>query len=162
MCYQKSCGKGSGREDRAEKGRERAQKKECLRKDARERARKVPRKPEDKFYSVRFCTFWSTFRPHQSLPEVDFGRCPGPTFSTGGLGCTGPGTLKAWPSPTLCYAKVLPARKSGVRAGFRSNSERENLKIGPPAGRRFAGVPMLRPCRLESGRNSHRKPDFGP
>jgi hypothetical protein len=29
---------------------------------------------------------------------------------------------------------VLPGRKSGFRAGFRPDSSRESLKIGPPAG----------------------------
>ncbi len=37
---------------------------------------------------------------------------------------------------TLCYAIVLPGWKSGFRAGFRSESSRESLKIGPPAGLR--------------------------
>ena len=36
---------------------------------------------------------------------------------------------------TLCYAIVLPGRKSGFRAGFRPDSSRESIKIGPPAGR---------------------------
>jgi hypothetical protein len=36
---------------------------------------------------------------------------------------------------TLGYAIMLPGRKSGFRAGFRPDSDRENLKIGP-AGRR--------------------------
>ncbi len=55
------------------------------------------------------------------------------------------------PDATLCYAISLPGRKSGVRAGWK------NLKIGPPAGRRPAGGPILRPSRLESNRNpAHR------
>ncbi len=33
-------------------------------------------------------------------------------------------------SVTLCYAIVLPGRKSGFRAGFRPDSTRENIKIG--------------------------------
>ncbi len=40
---------------------------------------------------------------------------------------------------TLCYAIVLPGRKSGFRAGFRPDYIRESLKIGPPAGRRPVG-----------------------
>ncbi len=37
---------------------------------------------------------------------------------------------------TLCYAIVLPGRKTGFRAGFRPDYCRERLKICPPAGRR--------------------------
>ena len=40
---------------------------------------------------------------------------------------------------TLCFAIVPPGRKSVFRAGFRPDSDRENLKIGTPAGRRAAG-----------------------
>ena len=64
------------------------------------------------------------------------------------------------PKPTSCYAIMLPGRKSGFRAGFRPDSNRESLKIGPPAGRRPAGGPILTASRLESGRNPARKPDF--
>ena len=72
---------------------------------------------------------------------------------------------RASPGPgggTLCYAIVLPGRKSGFRAGFRPDSSRGNLKIGPPAGLRPAGGPILMLSRLESGRNPARKPDFRP
>ncbi len=61
---------------------------------------------------------------------------------------------------TLCYAIVLPGRKSGLRAGCRSDSDRERINIGPLAGRRPAGQPMLTLSQLESGRNPARKPDF--
>ncbi len=40
-------------------------------------------------------------------------------------------------------AIVLRGRKSGFRAGFRPDSNRESLKIGPPAGRKPAGGPNL-------------------
>ncbi len=63
---------------------------------------------------------------------------------------------------TLCYAIMLQGRKSGFRAGFRPDSNRENIKIGPPADLRPAGVPILRLSRLESGRSPARKPDFRP
>ena len=63
---------------------------------------------------------------------------------------------------TLGYAIVLPGRKSGFRAGFRLDSNRENIKIGPPAGLRPAEGPILMFSRLESGRNPARKPDFQP
>ncbi len=45
---------------------------------------------------------------------------------------------------TLCYAVMLPGRKSGLRAGLRPDSSRESLKIGSPAGRRadFEAFPM--------------------
>ncbi len=48
----------------------------------------------------------------------------------------------------VCYAIAPPGRKSGLRAGFRVDSMREILKIGPPAGRRadFAAFPIwIRP-----------------
>ncbi len=63
---------------------------------------------------------------------------------------------------TLCYAIVLPGQKSGLRAGSRRDSNRENLKNGPPAGRRPAGGAILRLSRLGSGRHPARKSDFGP
>ena len=37
---------------------------------------------------------------------------------------------------TLCYAIVLPGRKSAFRAGFWPECYRESTEIGPPAGRR--------------------------
>ncbi len=52
--------------------------------------------------------------------------------------------------------------KSGFRTGFRPDSNRESFKIGPPAGLRPAGGPILRFSRQESGRNSIRKPDLPP
>ncbi len=42
--------------------------------------------------------------------------------------------VRSW--STLCYVIVLPGSKSKLRAGFRPDSNRESLKIGPPAGRR--------------------------
>ena len=53
----------------------------------------------------------------------------------------------------LCYAIGLPGRKSGFRAGFRPDSIRESLKLGPPVGLRQAGGPIFIFVRLESGRN---------
>ena len=43
------------------------------------------------------------------------------------------------PPITLRYAIVLPGQKSGFRAGFRPDSNRESIKIGPPAGLRPGG-----------------------
>ncbi len=41
------------------------------------------------------------------------------------------------PLPTLCYAIMFSGRNSSSRAGFRTDSNPENLKIGrPKAGRR--------------------------
>ena len=65
-------------------------------------------------------------------------------------------------SHTLCYAIVLPGRKSVFRAGFRPDSSRESLNIGPPAGLRPAGGLMLKLFRLEFGRNPARKTGFRP
>ncbi len=63
---------------------------------------------------------------------------------------------------TLCYATVLPGRKSGFWAGFRPDSRRESIKIGPLAGRRLAGGPILMFSRLDSGRDPARKLDDPP
>ncbi len=60
-------------------------------------------------------------------------------------------------SPTLYYAIVLPGRISNFRAGFRPDSHRKSVEIGPPACRRPRG-PILRLCRLES--KSLSKPDI--
>ncbi len=43
---------------------------------------------------------------------------------------------------SLSYAIILPGRKSVFRAGFRPDSNRENLKIDPPAGRSPARGPI--------------------
>ncbi len=46
-------------------------------------------------------------------------------------------TLRIWWGPsTLCYAIVLPGRKSAFRAGFWPDCYREATEIGPPAGLR--------------------------
>ncbi len=52
----------------------------------------------------------------------------------------------------LCYAIIRPGRKSGFRAGFRPDSARESIEIGPPAGQRtdFEALPI------------HTRPKFGP
>ncbi len=47
---------------------------------------------------------------------------------------------KIWP---LSYAMVLPGRKSAFRAGFCPDGHRESTEIGPPAGRRLAGLPKI-------------------
>jgi hypothetical protein len=43
---------------------------------------------------------------------------------------------------TLCYAIVLPDRKSAFRAGFWPDCYRESNEIGPPAGLRPAERPF--------------------
>jgi hypothetical protein len=48
--------------------------------------------------------------------------------------------VKTFGAYTLCYAIVLPGRKSGFRARFRPGPSRER-KIGPPAGRKDPGKP---------------------
>ncbi len=63
---------------------------------------------------------------------------------------------------TSCCAIMLPGRKSGFRVGYGPDSNREALKIGPPAGRRPARGPIWRCSRLQSARNLARKFDFRP
>ena len=49
---------------------------------------------------------------------------------------------------TLCYAIVPPGRKLGLRVGFRPDSNRVSLRIGPSAGWRadFEVLPIrIRP-----------------
>ncbi len=57
----------------------------------------------------------------------------------------------------LCYAIVLPGRKSGFWVGFRPDTDQESLTIGPPAGRRpnFEVLPTKKNIR-----NLARKHDF--
>ncbi len=58
--------------------------------------------------------------------------------------CCGKSARGADPqTTTLCYAVMLPGRKSRFRAGFRQDSNKGSFKIGPPAGRKLAGVPIL-------------------
>ncbi len=57
-----------------------------------------------------------------------------------------------FPGSFLCYAIAFPVWKSAFRAAFRSDSSRENIKIGLP------GRPSL--SRLEAGRILARKLDF--
>ena len=45
---------------------------------------------------------------------------------------------------------MLPGRKPGFRAGFRPDSNRENLKIGRPAGRMPAVGTIVSLIRLKS------------
>jgi hypothetical protein len=68
---------------------------------------------------------------------------------------------KSWYA-TQCCAILLPGRRSGFRDGFRPDSNRGCLTIGPPAGLRPTGVLTLRLSLLESGRNPARNPDFWP
>ncbi len=66
----------------------------------------------------------------------------------------------------ICGKKKLCNSASGSEIGlpgrFRSDSDRECIKIGPPAGLRPAGVPILMAPRLESGRNPTRSTASGP
>ncbi len=63
---------------------------------------------------------------------------------------------------TLCYAIVLPSRKSAFRAGFRPVCYWEITVIGPLAGRRPAGGPISVFSRQQSGQNLARKADLRP
>ncbi len=62
----------------------------------------------------------------------------------------------------LCYAKVLLGLQSSFRAGFRPDSDGEDVSMDSPAGLRPAGVPILMISQLESGRDPVWKPDFRP
>ncbi len=66
------------------------------------------------------------------------------------------------PKCTLCYAIVLPGRKSAVRAAFWPDCYRERSEIGPPAGLRLAGEPISMLSRWQSGQNLARKADVRP
>ncbi len=57
---------------------------------------------------------------------------------------------------------VLPGRDSGFRARCRPDFIRKNINIGPPAGLRPAGGPIVSLSRFKSGRPPARKPDFRP
>ncbi len=48
---------------------------------------------------------------------------------------------------------MLRGGKSGFRAGFRPHSSPEDFNIGPPAGLRPAGEPILRLSKFEARRN---------
>ncbi len=104
-------------------------------------------------------------------PEIyDFGPIPCSTRPRGRLGfptphqygCPIAGVPGIADSYTLCYALVLPGRKSGFRAGFRPDSMLEDIKIGPSVGRRPPGGTILRLSRIESDRNPFRKADLRP
>ncbi len=71
-----------------------------------------------------------------------------------------PGPSSAGAAHSLKTAVARPNGASGFWAGFRLDSNRESFKLGPPAGRRPAGGPILSLSRLES--NPARKPDFRP
>ena len=68
---------------------------------------------------------------------------------------------------TLCYAIVLPGRKSAVRAGFRPDSNRASettrstFKTEDPSRGR-TDWPILMVSQIESDRNPTRKSDFRP
>ncbi len=56
------------------------------------------------------------------------------------------------------YVTHYPGRKLGLRAGFRPDSNRENIKIGPSAGRRadFKALPTR--IRPKSGQEPALRP----
>ncbi len=60
------------------------------------------------------------------------------------------------------YRSVWAYRKSQFRAGFRRDSNRQHIKLGPPAGPLSAGGPILKLCRLEPDRNPARKSEILP
>ena len=73
---------------------------------------------------------------------------------------TKPGLLRSLlRAPSSRARSMLPGRKSDFGVGFRQESNRENLKISPPAGRPKADLMLT---RMESGRNPARKPDLRP
>ncbi len=96
--------------------------------------RKPGRKPTENDQKLRkpFCL------PGQCMMRVSCMQI-GPAPKRG-RGSIVHGTPPLGPKPrsgklTLCYAMLLPGRKSGFRAEFRPDSKLENIKICPPAGR---------------------------
>ena len=61
--------------------------------------------------------------------------------------------LKTFHQASSRLVITLSGPESVFRAGLRPAANRENLKLGPPAGRKPAGGPILKLSRLESGRN---------
>ncbi len=64
--------------------------------------------------------------------QHSLGLDPGPDLLFKGFYFAWRGSLRT----TLRYAIMFPGRKSGSRDGFRPDSNRESVKIGPLAGRR--------------------------
>ncbi len=60
------------------------------------------------------------------------------TFHVAGVFCV----FRIVNTCTLCYAIVLPARKSAFRAGLWPDCYREGAKLGPPTGLRPAEGPI--------------------
>ncbi len=84
----------------------------------------------------------------QNAPQISPGHKFKCHFVT--IMCSAPKTKMKNPPicPTLCYAIVLPARKSSLRAGCWPDCYRESTDIGPSAGRKpdFVAFPVaLRP-----------------
>ncbi len=79
--------------------------------------------------------------PGPGYPKLGYNRDPpGSLLNTLHTASSSPlRQTKADPSYTLCYAIVLPGRKSAFRAGFWPDCYRERTEIGPPAGGRPAG-----------------------
>ncbi len=90
-----------------------------------------------KSYSVEHApsAFWKIPLLGQPLPE--------PRWSRGGYG---------QPFP-ICYATVVPGRKSGFRAGFRPDSSRASLKpaLRPAEGGLFQGFPDSNLAEIRTG-----------
>ncbi len=83
-------------------------------------------------------------------------------------------TSKIWPAvqvsknqfnvtqSPLCYAIVLPGRKSAFRAGIWPDCYRGSTEIGRPAGRPPAGGPISVFSRQQSSQNPAQKADIRP
>ncbi len=62
----------------------------------------------------------------------------------------------------LCYAKMLPGRKSAFQAGIWPDCYREYTEIGPADGQRPAGGPISVFSWHQSGQIPARKADLRP
>ncbi len=115
------------------------------------------------------CIYWSAQACPQPAPHCfilsQFGAqipAVGAERYGGGYGFLATPTRRGRPMlrNSACGPEIgFPGRKLGFRAGFRPDSNREDIRIGPPAGRRLAGGPILRLSRLEFNRHPAWKPD---
>ncbi len=104
------------------------------------RASKSVLRPAFGWPEGRFCGFsvlnLAEIRPGNPISGPALLRNMGHKSKTSGPSASKKGTWDplVYAEEGSCYAVELPDRKSGFRAGFRPDSNRESLNIGPPAG----------------------------